>query len=166
MSTWKMRLVLSSSLLVFLVATVAESAYEQQFQTFTRYGKRGMNELEGKQLFFTNSRYGKRVPGPMGNMVRLWGGGRPKGNVQPRADKFFINSRYGKRSSTPAQSKEFYPIMTESPAANSELATGPTLICKYTGFNRLYQCLERKDVSTADATKDVAQSNEENQSNE
>ncbi|XP_059470259.1 RYamide neuropeptides-like isoform X3 [Neocloeon triangulifer] len=148
MSTWKMRLVLSSSLLVFLVATVAESAYEQQFQTFTRYGKRGMNELEG-------------------NMVRLWGGGRPKGNVQPRADKFFINSRYGKRSSTPAQSKEeFYPIMTESPAANSELATGPTLICKYTGFNRLYQCLERKDVSTADATKDVAQSNEENQSNE
>jgi hypothetical protein len=63
-----MRLVLSSSLLAVLVVTVAESAFEQQqFQTFTRYGKRGVAESEGgRQLFFTNSRYGKRAPGPMG----------------------------------------------------------------------------------------------------
>lgn len=38
-----------------------------------------------------------------GNVARLWGG-RPKGNVQPRADKFFINSRYGKRSPPASQS--------------------------------------------------------------
>jgi hypothetical protein len=38
-----------------------------------------------------------------GNVARLWSG-RPKGNVQPRADKFFINSRYGKRSPSSPQS--------------------------------------------------------------
>jgi len=60
----KMRLTLCWCLLAMLVVTA--SAFEQQFQTFTRYGKRAPAELEGKQLFFTNSRYGKRAPGPMG----------------------------------------------------------------------------------------------------
>jgi hypothetical protein len=62
-----MRLTVSWCLLAVLVVSVTESVMQQQFQTFTRYGKRALSEFDGKhQLFFTNSRYGKRAPGPMG----------------------------------------------------------------------------------------------------
>ncbi|XP_065340073.1 RYamide neuropeptides-like isoform X1 [Cloeon dipterum] len=160
-----MRLVLSWWVLVVVSVVVVSEAsgdqqQHQQFRTFTRYGRQ--NAADAKQLFFTNSRYGKRIPGPMaGNMARLWSGGRPKGNVQPRADKFFINSRYGKRS-PPAQSKEeFYPLLTESPAAESQF-----LVCKYSGMNHLYHCLQRSEESGWSAAEAAAKEGSEESSDE